>query len=146
MGKRNKYLEKKVRDHIIEQMHDSGEMAKEEIKDLIRPHFNFDYQIAKEQAIGRYANSLVSSLRDEQGVRTSFTLQNQDLVVNVDKSKNLRNVRAVKEQLRKQIVGTYASYQKAEKCESELMGQISIFDVKPAEKVFDFAAQFSPRL
>lgn len=146
MGKRNKYLEKKARDHIIEQMHDNGEMSKEELKDLIRPHFNFDYQTAKEQAIGRYANGLVSSLRDEQGVRTSFTLRNQDLVVNVDRSKNLRNVRAVKEQLRKQIVGTYASYQKTEKRESELMGQISIFDVKPTEEAFDFSAPFSSRL
>ena len=49
MGRKSKYLERRAREYILEQIHDSGEMTREEIKDLIRPHFNFDYQTAKEQ-------------------------------------------------------------------------------------------------
>lgn len=137
---RSKCLDKRAREYILEQMHDNGEMTQDEIKDLIRPHFNFDYQSAKEQAIGRYANRLVSTLRDEQGVRTSFTLRGENLVVNVEKSKSLRNVRAVKRQLQKQIAGTYASFKKTEKREAELLGQTSLYDAKPTQDAFDFGA------
>lgn len=140
MGRKSKYLEQRAKDYILEQMHDNGEMTRDEIKDLIRPHFSFDYQTAKEQAIGRCANRLVSSLRDEQGVRTSFTLRGENLVVNIEKSKNLRNVRAVKKQLQKQIAGTYASFKKTEKRESELLGQTSLYDAKPMKDAFDFTA------
>ena len=140
MGRRNKYLDGRAKEYILQQMHDNGEMTKEEIKDLIRPHFSFDYQEAREQAIGRYANRLVSSLRDDQGVRTCFTLRGEDLVDNVDKYKNLRNVRAVKEQLRKQIAGTYASYKKAAGREAELAGQMSLFETTAGRSVVDFAA------
>lgn len=140
MGRKSKYLDQRARDYILGRLHDSGEMTREEIKDLIRPHFSFDAQAAKEQAIGRCANQLVSSLRDEQGVRTSFTLRNQDLVVNVEKSKNLRNIRAVKEQLRKQITGTVASFQKTAQRESELLGQTSLYQSMPSKDAFDFDA------
>ncbi len=140
MGRKSNSLERRAREYILEQMHDNGEMTQEEIKDLIRPHFHFDYQTAKEQAIGRCANRLVSSLRDEQGVRTSFTLRSENLVVNVEKSKNLRNVRAVKQQLQKQIAGTFASFQKTEKREAELLGQTSLYDAKPTQDAFDFGA------
>ncbi len=140
MGRKSKYLERRAREYILEQIHDSGEMTREEIKDLIRPHFNFDYQTAKEQAIGRCANRLVSSLRDEQGIRTSFTLRGENLVVNVEKSKNLRNIRAVKKQLQKQIAGTFASFKKTEKRESELLGQTSLYDTQQPKDVLDFGA------
>lgn len=140
MGRKSKYLDQRAREYILEQMHDNGEMTQDEIKDLVRPHFNFDYLSAKEQAIGRYANRLVSSLRDEQGVRTSFTLRGENLVVNVEKSKNLRHVRAVKNQLQKQIAGTYASFKKTEKREAELLGQTSLYDTKPTRDAFDFSA------
>lgn len=139
MGKSER-LSRKARDYITERMRDSGEMTKEEIKDLIRPHFNFDYNLAKEQAIGRYANRLVSSLRDEQGIRTSFTLQSQDLVVNVERSKNLRHVRAVKKQLEKQLTGVYASFKKVKAKESELLGQTSLYDGETTREAFDFGA------
>lgn len=143
MGRKGKYLDKQAREFVEAQMLDSGEMSKEEVKDLVRPHFMFDYQTAKEQAINRYVNGLISSLRDEQGVRTNFILRGKDSVVNLEKSNNLRNVRAVEEQLRKQIVGTMASYKKAKKRAAELEGQASIFDNTTARDVFDFGTNAS---
>lgn len=128
----NKYLTKRAKEVIVEKMRDNGEMTKAEIADLVRPHFLFDLQELKEQAINRYVGRLVSQLRDDDGTRTSFVLRGENLVVNVDKSVSLLNVTAVKEQLRKQIVGTLASYRKTRKRESELAGQISMFELLTA--------------
>lgn len=136
---KNSCLDARAKEFILRQMHDSGEMTKDEIKDLIRPHFSFDYQAAREQAIGRYANRLVSGMKNERGERNCFLLRGEGLVVNVDKCKSLRNVRAVREQLRKQVMGTYASYRKVARRAAELEGQVTLFDAEEPGDVVRFA-------
>lgn len=135
MGK-SKYLEPKAKEFVIDQIREHGEMDKEEIKDLIRPHFLFDYQQAKEQAINRYANQLISQIRDEAGVRTCFNIRGAETVVHVETCRDLAKVQAVQEQLEKQIIGTMASYRKTSHRVKELQGQMSLFQhEEKAEKV-----------
>lgn len=96
-----------------------------------------DYLIAQEYGAQR------KTVTNEAGInqyQKEVTLRGENLVVNVEKSKSLRNIRAVKKQLQKQIVGTYASFQKAEHREQEIMGQISLYDEKLGSKAVDFSA------
>lgn len=126
MGK-SKYLEPKAKEFIIDQIREHGEMDKEEIKDLIRPHFLFDYQQAKEQAINRYTNQLIAQIRDKAGVRTCFNIRGAETVVHVETCRDLTKVQAIQEQLEKQIIGTMASYRKTSHRVKELQGQLSLF-------------------
>ena len=135
MGKRNNCLDPKAREYIITQLHDNGQMTKEEVMDLIRPHFSFDPVAAEERAIGRYANRLVASVRDEAGVRTCFTVQNKDTIVNIEKSKNLALVKTIENQLSRQIEGIRRSQRRAARRMRELEGQISMFgEIGEAER------------
>lgn len=124
---RSKYLEPRAKEYIIDQIRERGEMDKDEIRDLIRPHFQFDYQQAKEQAINRYANQLISQIRDDSGVRTCFNIRGADTVVHVETCRSLGKVQTVQEQLEKQIIGTMASYRKTTRRVEELQGQLSLF-------------------
>ena len=125
-------VSKEARKYIIDRLRSSGEMTKSEIADLIRPHFIFDAVTAREQAVNRYVGKLVAQMKDEQGVRDNFIIKNQDVVVNLENCTSLQNITAVKEQLRKQAIGTIASYRKAKRRQAALIGQISLFEDKSA--------------
>lgn len=125
MGK-SKYLTERARKVILERMHDAGEMTKAEISDLIRPHYMFDAQAAKEREIGQMANRLVRSLRDSGGVRSCFKLNGSDVYVNVDRCDDKQRVGAIENQLQAQIDGLTKSRNKTHRRYQELDGQISL--------------------
>ena len=121
---KSKHLEKRAKEVILERMRDSGEMSVEEIMDLVRPHYFFDAQEAREQGIRRQANRLVRSLRDEAGVRTCFAVKKDNLYVNLERCTDLNHVTAVEGSLRKQMDGLALTHKKAERRQQELAGQI----------------------
>lgn len=123
---RGKYLEKRARDVILDRMREQGEMTTAEIMDLIRPHYFFDAQEAREQGIRRQANRLVKSLRDENGIRTCFALKEEDMYVNIERCSDRIRVGRVEEQLQAQIEGLRASRNKARRRCQELAGQLSL--------------------
>lgn len=124
---RSKYLDKRAKEIIRDKMRDAGEMSVEEIMDLIRPHFLWDGQAARERDIRRQANVMVRSLKDEQNVRSCFKLDGTDLYVNIDRCDELPKVRAISNQLHKKIQGMQASHRKTEIRQQELEGQTSMF-------------------
>ena len=58
---RSRKLEPKAREVIIQKMMESGEMTVEEIMDLVRPHYLFDPQAAKEQGIRKLTHQMMAS-------------------------------------------------------------------------------------
>ena len=126
--KRTRTLESKAREMIIQKMMESGEMETEEIMDLVRPHFLFDPQVAKEQQIRRKAHQMAAQIRDEKGVRTVFACKVSGIskYVNIDESKDVASLRSVDRQLSEKLHGLKISSDKASKRRMEVEGQISL--------------------
>lgn len=123
---RSKRLSERARVVIIERMQDAGEMTKAEIADLIRPHYMFDVQAAKEREIGQMTNRLVRSLRDSSGIRSCFKLNGSDLYVNVEKCNDKLRVGVIEDQLQSKIDGLTRSRNKTHRRYQELDGQIAL--------------------
>lgn len=94
-------LTKKAREVIISKFEDKPKMSKVELMDEIRPHYipNIDKLI--EQDIGRIANRLVASVRDQNGSREIFAIKEQDerKLIYVDKSNDLLDIKKVYQSL-----------------------------------------------
>lgn len=125
---RTRTLEAKAREMIILKMLESGEMETEEIMELVRPHFLFDPQAAREQMIRRKAHQLAAQIRDEKGVRTVFACKVGGIskYVNIDESQDVMALKSVDSQLRTKLDGLELSSAKASKRRMEVEGQMSL--------------------
>ena len=127
---KHQIISREAREYVIGQLHDNGEMAKSEIKELLRPHCSFDLTALREQALDRLVGSIVRGVRDEGGARTAFIVRGSDAVIDIETCKNLSKVSVVEGQLAKQLAGIAASHKKAERRKVELMGQMSLFQAE----------------
>lgn len=126
--KRTATLESKAKEMIMQKMLETGEMETEEIMDLIRPHFLFEPQVAREQMIRRKANQLASQIRDEKGIRTVFNCKVGGIskYVNIDESRDTVALRNVEGQLDTKLNGLKISKAKASRRVMEVEGQLSL--------------------
>lgn len=126
--KRTATLESKAKEMIMQKMLETGEMETEEIMDLIRPHFLFEPQVAREQMIRRKANQLASQIRDEKGIRTVFNCKVGGIskYVNIDESRDTVALRSVEGQLDTKLNGLKISKAKASRRVMEVEGQLSL--------------------
>lgn len=125
---RTRTLEPKARELIVQKIRESGEVETEELMDLIRPHFIFDPQAAKESAIRRKAHQLAAQVRDEDGVRTVFNCKVDGVskYVNIDESHDRDSLRGVEDQLTEKLKGLSVSAAKASRRRAEVEGQMSL--------------------
>ncbi len=125
---REKTLERKARDIIVQKIMESGEMDTEDIMDLIRPHYLFDPSRAREQAIRRKANQLAAQVRDERGIRTVFNCKEQGVskYVNIEVSNSLEDLKSIEGQLTKKLNGLNASRIKTSRRRAQVEGQLSL--------------------
>lgn len=125
---RTRTLEPKAREVIVQKMRESGEMETTEIMDLIRPHFLFDPNEAKEQQIRRKANQLAAKIRDDQGIRIVFNckIDGVSKYVNIDECRNVKALRSVEGQLTEKLEGLAISKAKASRRRMEVEGQLSL--------------------
>lgn len=127
---RQRTLEPKAREMIYQKIHEAGVMETEEIVELIRPHYNFDPTVAKEQALRRKAQQIMTSIRDENGARTVFNCKTDGIskYVNIDTSRDVDSLRSVDRQLAEKLKGLKISSAKASRRRAEVEGQLS-FDL-----------------
>lgn len=126
---RNISLEKRAKEVILTQMVELGEISTETVMDLIRPHYSFDVSTAREQAIRRKANNLMSQFRDEQGVRTCFNCKDDtgnSKYVNIETTKSQNDLNKVESQINKKYLGLNASKNKIAKQREKLIGQVEL--------------------
>ncbi len=124
-------LSKQVRQWVFEQMEEMAEIDTEEIMDLIRPHYDFDYDKGKEQAIRRQAHSLMARFRDEKGVRNCFACQDEDgnrKYINIDTTTDLEALNAVEKQINSKFNGLHKSKQKIEQQRMKLVEQLTLWE------------------
>ncbi|MFA6941440.1 MAG: hypothetical protein WCQ54_10780 [Clostridiaceae bacterium] len=129
---RNQSLEKRAKEVILQQMEELGEITKENVMELIRPHFSPDLQILREQALGRAANNLMRSYKDDKGIRTCFNCKDNSgnsKYVNVDKTKDLGALNYIEKQLNKKYLGLNQSKKKVSRRKQQLSGQLMFEEV-----------------
>lgn len=127
---RNRYITHEAREYVIDQLHDKGELSKSEVVELLRPHCSFDPIQLQEQKLGELAASIIHGIRDSSGVRSAFIIRKMDTVIDIETCRTLEKVKAVEEQLSRQIDGLRLSRNKALNRRQELEGQMSVFATK----------------
>ena len=124
----DKNLDKRAKEFIWNAMEDHGEITVDEVVEIMRPHFMFDVDSAREAAIRSRARSMLASFHDHKGVRTCYS-DNKGLFINIDTTNNLPSLLKVKVQLENKYVGLNNALKKVRKREQILKGQISLYDV-----------------
>jgi len=125
---RERKLDSKAREVIKQYIRDHGEMTTEEIKALIAPHYNYNPQRLRDQDLGRVANQIVASIKDESGARAVFNCKEDGVsrYVNIDTTQDLESVKEVDRQISEKFYGLNASKMKVERRRRELEGQIKM--------------------
>ena len=114
---------KALRDRI--ELLDSIEL--DTVKDIIRPYIDLDYEAALEQAVSRIAKNIVSSIKDERGIRKFYSCGKSDFV-NVDVTKDIKALRQVDAQLSTQYKGVSRARTKVRNNMKKVIdGQIGMF-------------------
>lgn len=128
-----KGLEKKARDRILNQIEDLNEVTKENVIELIRPHYSFDIKNLEEQELGRVANRLIAQHKDDKGIRSFFNCKNDDgssNYVNVDKTKDLNALSKIDKLLTNKYKGLNESKKKINRRQKEISGQVSFKELE----------------
>ena len=123
----SKYLTPEARDYIEEQVHDFGEITTDEVMELVRPHFLFDPETAREQQIRRVAHRIMSAVRADDGTRTGFAVNKggESTYVNVENTTSIEDLDKVKAQLGNKFDGLNRSLKKVNERFREIEGQTS---------------------
>ena len=124
-------LEKRAKEVIMEQMHDLAEISTETVMELIEPHYIFDHQKAKQQAIRRKAHSLMAQFRDERGIRSFFACHDKDgnsKYINIETTKDLVALNAVEKQINNKFMGLNESKKKIELQRMKLIEQLTLWE------------------
>ena len=97
-------LERKAREAILEEIRDRPRIPVSEVCDLVRMHYTADIERLIARDVRRIATNLAAQVRDEDGRRAVFSVQEagNDRYVNVDVSQDVFELQAVQENLVKQ--------------------------------------------
>lgn len=125
---RTRKLEPKASEMIYQKMYDSGEMEREELVDLIAPHFIFDKSSAERREILQLANRMMARVKDDKGIRTVFACNVSGVhkYVDIDKCQDLIALRSVEGQLTEKSNGLELSCAKASRRRMEVEGQMNL--------------------
>lgn len=123
-------FDKKVKEVIYNQMEKlGGEIKQEDVIFIINPYIEsgIDVKKLKDQYRKRIANNLMARFRDDTGIRDCFVVQDGrgSKYVNVDRTKNIKDLKAINVMLKNKINGLTASKSKVNKKYHKLLGQIS---------------------
>lgn len=130
-------MDRKVKETIYKEIHDSGEISQEHIVELLKV---YDDKPETNKLIESYykskANRIISSFKDDNHVRDCFAVKEgkKTIYVNISTTNKVYYVKDITGSLKKQIDGRKKSMQKAKNRVAVLEGQISI-DVSVKTKI-----------
>lgn len=126
---RARKLEPKAREMIKQKLYEAGEITTEELMYMIDPHYLFDKVAARQREVRRMAQQMMSAMRDEKGVRTTFNcnIDGVSKYVNIETNNDIDSLRGVDAQLRTKLEGLKASSAKASRRRMEVEGQLSLY-------------------
>lgn len=129
----SKYLTPEAREYIENQVRNFGEISTDEVMDMVRPHFLFDPESAREQQIRRVAHRIMAGVRAEDNTRICFAIRKdaESTYVNVENTTSVEDLDKVRAQLGRKYDGLNRSLKKVNERFREIDGQMS-FEVKEA--------------
>lgn len=132
---RSKVLTPEARQFIEDQIHDHGEITTDEVMELVRPHFIFDPESAREQQIRRTAHRIMSSIRDTDKTRICFAIkrQGESTYVNVESNESIEDLNKVRAQLGYKFDGLTRSLKKVNERTRQIQGQLT-FDERTSKE------------
>ncbi|MBV4417431.1 hypothetical protein [Clostridium tyrobutyricum] len=132
MGKR--LFGKKVKKIIYEKMEEVGaEITQSQVIEIIEPYIEaeIDIEKLKESHKKTIANRLISSFRDDKGLRSWYAIREKtnSRYINVEQTTNIKDTEIVDTSIENRMVGLRAAQNKVHKIYKQITGQISIDDL-----------------
>lgn len=132
MGKR--LFGKKVKKIIYEKMEEVGaEITQSQVIEIIEPYIEaeIDIEKLKESHKKTIANRLISSFRDDKGLRSWYAIREKtnSRYINVEQTTNIKDIEIVDTSIENRMVGLRAAQNKVHKIYKQITGQISIDDL-----------------
>jgi hypothetical protein len=124
----DKAKSKKLKSLIVRHVKNHGRITTAQGKELIRDAFECDLDEAYEHFMGNFVRSAISSLRDDDGVRTTFSTHDTSghrLFVNVDSCRDKKLVQTVIAQLEDRRDGINKSLDKCDTRVRQIEGQVA---------------------
>lgn len=130
-------MDLKIKEKIITIMQDESNIEQEFVIELLKEYApNLDIENLKEREYKQMANRVISSFKDETGIRDMFVIKNdEDMTeyLNVSKSKEIDDLKKVRYRLDRNIKGNQKSLDKVNRRLFLLENQISIADISAKE-------------
>lgn len=112
-------MDKKLKHSIMDILQNEGNLEQDFVIDLIKKYAPLlDIESLKEKEYKKMANQIISSLKDETGVRDVFVIKDDyetTEYINVSRSKEVDDLKKVKNRLRKNVEGNQKSLDKVER-------------------------------
>lgn len=126
-------MNKKVKEAILDIMHERPNIEKEEVIELIKIYDDaIDVEALIDKEYKARATRLMATFKDEKGIRDVFTIKNNDDLseyVNIARSKELQDLSKVRIRLVGNIEGNQKSLKKVEARIILVEGQQTVFDI-----------------
>lgn len=130
-------MDLKIKEKIITIMQDESNIEQEFVIELLKEYApSLDVENLKEREYKQMANRVISSFKDETGIRDMFVIKNdEDMTeyLNVSKSKEIDDLKKVRYRLDRNIKGNQKSLDKVNRRLFLLENQISIADISAKE-------------
>ncbi len=126
-------MDKKLRYALMDIMENEENLEQEFVIDLIKKRAPLiDVDALKEKEYKRMANSLISSFKDEKGIRDVFVIKNDEdmtAYINVARSKEIDNLNKVRDRLDSNVKGNQKSLDKVTRRLFLLENQVTIAEI-----------------
>ena len=126
-------MNRKIREAILDIMAETPNISKEEVIELIKSYEgSIDIKKLVEKEYKAKASRLMTTFRDERGVRDIFSIKNdEDLstYINIARTKELEDLKKVKKRLEGNIRGNRVSLIKVEERITLVSGQQSLYNL-----------------
>lgn len=131
-------MNRKIREAILDIMAETPNISKEEVIELIKSYEgSIDIKKLVEKEYKAKASRLMTTFRDERGVRDIFSIKDdEDLstYINIARTKELEDLKKVKKRLEGNIRGNRVSLIKVEERITLVSGQQSLYDMASGGK------------
>ena len=126
-------MNRKIREAILDIMAETPNIGKEEVIELIKSYEgSIDIKKLVEKEYKAKASRLMTTFRDERGVRDIFSIKDdEDLstYINIARTKELEDLKKVKKRLEGNIRGNRVSLIKVEERITLVSGQQSLYNL-----------------
>jgi len=115
---------------VLSEIPSIADLTKDKVIEIIRDYIECDKELLYKQFLGRKADRVMGSIRDEKGVRI-YLSNGAGRYINVETSEDVIDLTNVEKQLFIKLKGLSKSYKKTIDRKKTVSDQITMFDEEP---------------